>query len=148
MVVQVLSTAVIHVRTNVADLLQVRTVIDSGSGASFVSEGCVQKLGLPRSNGKVVVFRVENKRLDVTTRGLVKLEIINQFNETTVLQASAYVVGKLTSTLPTQHGRVQSSLLDKDVQGSLANPAYQRAGSIDIILGSACFFEARASHGQ
>lgn len=85
MVVQVLSTAVIHVRTNVADLLQVRTVIDSGSGASFVSEGCVQKLGLPRSNGKVVVFRVENKRLDVTTRGLVKLEIINQFNETTVL---------------------------------------------------------------
>ncbi|XP_062714016.1 uncharacterized protein LOC134290827 [Aedes albopictus] len=74
-----------------------------------------------------------------TTRGLVKLVIANRFENAIVLQTSAFVMGRLTSTLPTQHCRVHPSLLDNQLQENLADPAYQTPGPIDIILGSDVF---------
>nr|XP_029710301.1 uncharacterized protein LOC109422104 [Aedes albopictus] len=134
----ILPTAVIRVRGGSGELLQARALIDSGSEASLISEACVQKLGLPRSNGKVVVSGLGQQTAG-TTRGLVKLVIANRFENAIVLQTSAFVMGRLTSTLPTQHCRVHPSLLDNQLQENLADPAYQTPGPIDIILGSDVF---------
>ncbi|XP_065075594.1 uncharacterized protein LOC135699294 [Ochlerotatus camptorhynchus] len=127
----VLPTAVIREQGFDGGLLQVRALIDSDSEASLISEVCVKKLGLSCSNGKVTAAG--------TTRGLVKLVMANRFIDVCVLQTSAYVLGKLTSTLPTQHCRVHSSLLDKQLKENLADPAYYQPGPIDIILGSDVF---------
>ncbi|XP_038117303.1 uncharacterized protein LOC119769345 [Culex quinquefasciatus] len=134
----ILPTAIIRIRGVDGRLIQARALVDSGSEASLISEACVSKLGLPRANGKVAVTGMGQQAAG-TTRGVVKLEIANRFDDTSVLQTMAYVMGKLTSTLPTQLCQVHPSLLDRDVQDFLADPAYQRPGPIDLILGCDVF---------
>ncbi|XP_038106574.1 uncharacterized protein LOC119766211 [Culex quinquefasciatus] len=134
----ILPTAIIRIRGVDGRLIQARALVDSGSEASLISESCVSKLGLPRANGKVAVTGMGQQAAG-TTRGVVKLEIANRFDDTSVLQTMAYVMGKLTSTLPTQLCQVHPSLLDRDVQDFLADPAYQRPGPIDLILGCDVF---------
>ncbi|XP_065075161.1 uncharacterized protein LOC135698941 [Ochlerotatus camptorhynchus] len=134
----VLPSAVIRVQGFDGCLLQVRALIDSGSEASLISEACVKKLGLSHSNEKLTVSGL-GQHAAATTRGLVKLVMANRFTDACVLQTSAYVLGKLTSTLPTQQCRVHSSLLDKKIQDNLADPTYYQPGPIDIILGSDVF---------
>ncbi|XP_065077326.1 uncharacterized protein LOC135700674 [Ochlerotatus camptorhynchus] len=65
----VLPTAVIRVQGFDGGLLQVRALIDSGSEASLISEVCVKKLGLSRSNRKVTVSGLGQQAAG-TTRGL------------------------------------------------------------------------------
>ncbi|XP_062537728.1 uncharacterized protein LOC134206064 [Armigeres subalbatus] len=134
----VLPTAIIRVLGNDGGFLEVRALVDSGSEASLVTEACVRKLALPRSNGKLTVSGL-GMQVAGTTRGLVKLVIANRFENTVVLQTNAFVMGKLTSTLPSQHCRVHPSLMDKQIQNALADPGYHRPGSIDIILGADVF---------
>lgn len=53
----VLPTALINVKAVNGGFLKFRALIDSGSGASLITEACVNKLGIPRTSGKVAVFR-------------------------------------------------------------------------------------------
>lgn len=134
----VLPTAVIRIRKNDGSLLPVRTLIDSGSEASLISETCFNKLGLPRSNDKIEVTGMGDRAAG-TANGLVKLVISNRFSDAAVLQTSAYVVGNLTTALPTQQCEMHPKLLNKQLKGSLADPAYHRPGAIDLILGADAF---------
>lgn len=134
----VLPTAVVRVRENSESLLRFRALIDSGFEATLILKACVNKLGLPRTNGKVVVSGLGQQSAG-TARGLVKLEICNRFNEVRVLRTSAYVMGKLTSTLQTQQCIINASLLGKQILECIADPAYYMPGPIDIILDSDVF---------
>lgn len=118
--------------------LKFRALIDSGSGASLITEACVNKLGIPRTSGKVAVSGLAQQSAG-TTRGLVKLVIANRCSDNVILRTNAFVMGKLTSTLPAQCIVPNSKLLEKEIQESLADPAYNQPGPIDIILGSDVF---------
>ncbi|XP_065088590.1 uncharacterized protein LOC135710068 [Ochlerotatus camptorhynchus] len=134
----VLPTALVNVQTIDGGFLKVRALIDSGSGASLITEACVNKLSIPRTSGKVAVSGLGQQHAG-TTRGVVKLIMANRFNETVILRTSAFVMGKLTSTLPAQRVEVNTKLLEKEIQETLADPAFNQPGPIDIILGSDVF---------
>ncbi|XP_062710860.1 uncharacterized protein LOC134288944 [Aedes albopictus] len=84
----VLPTALINVKAVDGGFLKCRALIDSGSGASLITEACVNKLGIPRTNGKVVAFGLAQQSAG-TTRGIVKLVIANRCNEAVILRTSA-----------------------------------------------------------
>ncbi|XP_062712285.1 uncharacterized protein LOC115269273 [Aedes albopictus] len=134
----VLPTALINVKAVDGGFLRCRALIDSGSGASLITEACVNKLGIPRTNGKVVVSGLAQQSAG-TTRGIVKLVIANRCNEAVILRSSAFVMGKLTSTLPAQLVKPNSKLLQKEIQDALADPAYNQPAPVDIILGADVF---------
>ncbi|XP_055611269.1 uncharacterized protein LOC129757912 [Uranotaenia lowii] len=137
-IVGVLPTAIVRVQGFDGNFHQARALIDSGSQASLISEICVNKLRLPRTNAKVVVSGIGQQPAG-TSRGLVKLSVASRFNNTIVLRTCAVVLGKLTSTLPAQHLKVNPSLLCEQIQQSLADPGFNQPGPIDIILGSDVF---------
>ncbi|XP_062715075.1 uncharacterized protein LOC134291391 [Aedes albopictus] len=136
--VSVLPTAMICVRASDGKFMKVRALIDSGSEASLITEATVNKLRLPRSNAKFVVSGLGQQQAG-TTRGLVELVIANRFREEVILNTKAFVMNKLTSTLPSQHLCLESSILTDEVQQNLADPEFNRPGPIDVVLGSDVF---------
>ncbi|XP_053685681.1 uncharacterized protein LOC128735210 [Sabethes cyaneus] len=136
-IISVLPTAVVNMQTSDGDFLQARVLIDSGSQATLVSEDCVNRLKLPRRNSKLVVSGIGQHEIG-TTRGVVSLRIASRFNETIVVATDAYVLGKLTSTIPSQRFKLSKMKLLENLN-ELADPAFNRPASIDAILGSDVF---------
>ncbi|XP_065072769.1 uncharacterized protein LOC135697110 [Ochlerotatus camptorhynchus] len=99
--IPLLPTAVVKVQKVDGDFMTARVLIDSGSQASLVTESCVRKLQLPRRNGKLVVNGLGQQEVG-TTRGVVTLRLASRFKDTLVLSIEAYVLGKLTTIIPSQ----------------------------------------------
>ncbi|XP_038122496.1 uncharacterized protein LOC119771145 [Culex quinquefasciatus] len=136
-VLPLLPTAVVKVRKVSGGYVRARVLIDSGSQASLVTEECVRKLELPRRNGKLAVSGLGQQEVG-TTRGVVTLQIASRFDEVVVIATDAYILGKLTSTIPSQRFDVANMKLLQNIP-ELADPDYNRPGPIDIILGSDVF---------
>ncbi|XP_055590386.1 uncharacterized protein LOC129742509 [Uranotaenia lowii] len=135
--VSLLPTAVVKVRKSDGTFASARVLIDSGSQASMVTEELVRKLALPRSNGKVSVCGIGQSSAG-TTRGMVALEISSRFNEVVLIKTKAYILGKLTSTLPAQRFYNRNlSFLGK--LNDLADPSFSQPSKIDIVLGTDVF---------
>ncbi|XP_062704253.1 uncharacterized protein LOC109622039 [Aedes albopictus] len=135
--IPVFPTAVVQVRKDDGTFGRVRVLIDSGAQASMVTEDCVRKLGLVRRNGKVVVTGIGQQAAG-TTRGVVTLHLASRFNENVVITTSAYVLGKLTSTLPSQRFNIGNMKLLENVK-EMADPTFNKPGPIDVILGADVF---------
>ncbi|XP_058464504.1 uncharacterized protein LOC131438467 [Malaya genurostris] len=134
--VPILPTAIVRVQGSDGNLQHARALLDSGSEASLISESCANKLGLSRSSGKFLVSGLGQQQAG-TTRGLVRLALANRFSDTILLQTKAFVMGKLTSTLPTQNFKMNANI--EQVRMCLADPNFNQPGHIDIILGSDVF---------
>ncbi|XP_019534182.2 uncharacterized protein LOC109405551 [Aedes albopictus] len=132
--IPVFPTAVVQVRKDDGTFGRVRVLIDSGAQAMMVTEDCVRKLGLVRRNGKVVVTGIGQQAAG-TTRGVVTLHLATRFNENVVITTSAYVLGKLTSTLPSQRFNIGNMKLLENVK-EMADPTFNKPGPIDVILGA------------
>ncbi|XP_055526934.1 uncharacterized protein LOC129719565 [Wyeomyia smithii] len=135
--ISLLPTAVVNMQTSDGSFLQARVLIDSGSQATLVSEDCVKRLKLPRRNGKLLVSGIGQREIG-TTRGMVSLRIASRFNETVVIATDAYVLGKLTSTIPSQRFKLSNMKLLENLN-ELADPGFNKPASIDVILGSDVF---------
>lgn len=111
-----------------------------------MTEECVRKLELPRRNGKLAVSGLGQQEVG-TTRGVVTLQIASRFDEVVVIATDAYILGKLTSTIPSQRFDVANMKLLQNIS-ELADPDYNRPGPIDIILGSDVFLALLPGHGN
>ncbi|XP_062700456.1 uncharacterized protein LOC134284909 [Aedes albopictus] len=112
-----LPTVVANIRGGDRNLHEVRILIDCDSQASLITSTCVKRLGLRRSNAS--------------------LEVTGVSGEETKLTTSAYVLGKLTATLPCQRFDVANMPYLEHLQ--LADPHFNQPGSVDVILGSDVF---------
>ncbi|XP_062710724.1 uncharacterized protein LOC115256684 [Aedes albopictus] len=131
-----LPTVVANIRGGDGKLHEVRILIDCGSQASLITSTCAKRLGLRRSNASLEVTGVSGEVVG-TTAGIVPLVISSRFNEETKLTTSAYVLGKLTATLPCQRFDVANMPYLEHLE--LADPHFNQPGSVDVILGSDVF---------
>ncbi|XP_055522945.1 uncharacterized protein LOC129717125 [Wyeomyia smithii] len=69
---------------------------------------------------------------------MLSLRIASRFNETVVIATDAYVLGKLTSAIPSQPFKLSNMKLQENLN-ELADPGFNRPASIDVILGSDVF---------
>ncbi|XP_058446192.1 uncharacterized protein LOC131427220 [Malaya genurostris] len=113
-----------------------RILIDSGSQVSLITEACVKRLGLRRSNASLEVTGI-NAEVIGKTAGKVSLVISSRFEEATKIITQAYVLGKLTATLPCQRFNVSNMPYLAGLQ--LADPHFNKPSSTDIILGADVF---------
>lgn len=134
--VALLPTALIKVRDNSGTFQIARAMIDSCSGASLISEACVTRLGLSRSNARFAVTGVAGSAAG-TTKGAVRLEISSRFNDEVVLTTEAYVLEVLTSPMPNQS--IDGKRMKFLEAVPLADPTFWKTGKIDVILGVELF---------
>ncbi|XP_068140060.1 uncharacterized protein [Drosophila tropicalis] len=103
----------------------------TGSELSYVSERCIQALGLPRSASSILVTGISSVQAD-TTRGSSTLQIKSKYSNNH-LTVQAHVLGKITSTLERQN--IDASALDVFSDLQLADSEFTTNAPIDVLLG-------------
>ncbi|XP_065354778.1 uncharacterized protein LOC135949214 [Calliphora vicina] len=123
-----------------------RALIDSGAQSTLVSEACVQRLHLNRTNDKTLIYGVGDSNTNYT-RGRVQLEIFAPGTKGTII-VQTYCLSNLTQYLPSH--TVDNNDLQFFNNLHLADPEYFKKNKIDIIIGADvfahCILEGKVTH--
>ncbi|XP_044312531.1 uncharacterized protein LOC123037101 [Drosophila rhopaloa] len=127
----ILPTALVYVQNSKGDHVTCRLLLDTGSELSYVSERCIQALGLTRSASRILVTGISSVKAD-TTRGCSTLYIKSRISEDHLV-VYVHVLGRITSSLERQN--IDASALEafKDLQ--LADTEFNTNSPVDILLG-------------
>ncbi|XP_070855415.1 uncharacterized protein [Drosophila suzukii] len=109
-----------------------RVLLDSGSELSYISERCVQALGLARSPSRILVTGISSIKAE-TTRGCSTLDLQSRISDHT-MKVRVHVLSKITSTLA-RHD-IAAPALKAFAGFELADSDYQSLAPVDILLGS------------
>ncbi|XP_017474551.1 PREDICTED: uncharacterized protein LOC108365103 [Rhagoletis zephyria] len=126
-----LSTALVRVRDFAGQWQTARLLFDSGSHASFVTEACVQRSGLPRKSSSVFVTGIGASQ-GGRCRGET-LPSLSSYRWDECYAINALILKKITSDLPTRSLNVPEW---PHIHGLfLADPHFMKPGRIDILVG-------------
>lgn len=81
------------------EIIQTRALIDQGSEISLIFERLVQLLRLPRIQSSISLVGIGAQKSN-RTKGLTSFTLKSYFNNDFELFVSAYVLPKLTTSLP------------------------------------------------
>ncbi|XP_044574113.1 uncharacterized protein LOC123258307 [Drosophila ananassae] len=127
-----LPTAMVNVRNANGDLVACRLLLDTGSELSYISERCIQTLGLARTPSRILVTGISSIKAD-TTRGCITISIQSRISQDQLV-VQAHVLGKITSSLERQAIDASALRVFNDLQ--LADSQFSTNAPIDILLGS------------
>ncbi|XP_068149479.1 uncharacterized protein [Drosophila tropicalis] len=131
-----LPTALVHVRNSQGALLTCRILLDSASDLSFISERCVQTLGLARSPFRVATSGISDVKAGIT-RGFCSLQMMSRVSSHCI-DIKAHILGEITSPLARENIDASSLSVFKGYQ--MADPDFRTNASIDILLGNDCIW--------
>lgn len=133
----ILPTALIKVSDKYGILHLCRILLDSGSTCSLISEACMNKLKLPRSNARFPVKGISSK--NSITRGYTELKIMPHFSNSFEMKIKAFILESLPSDIP----RTDRELISvwHQLRGKTLADSDKFIGDIDIILGVGSFLK-------
>ncbi|CAG9130227.1 unnamed protein product [Plutella xylostella] len=129
-----LATALVKVESSAGSNV-LRSLLDQGSQASFITEAAVQLLRLKRVPNKCVVSGVgSDKKPSCASNYVVEIKIQSLHDPDCVVNVKAHVLRKLTSFIPDRQVKLQwwSELS----QVKLADPSFATPSKIDLLLGA------------
>ncbi|CAG9105751.1 unnamed protein product [Plutella xylostella] len=129
-----LATALVQVESSAGNKV-LRSLLDPGSQASFITEAAVQRLRLQRVPHKCVVSGVgSDKKPSCASKYVVEIQIQSLHDPACIVKVKAHVLRELTSSIPDQQGKLQwwSELY----QVKLADPTFATPSKIDLLLGA------------
>ena len=128
-----LATAMVPVVTS-RGVYNCRALLDSGSQASFITEACVQQLGLKRHHHDI---HIDGIGKGTTTKANDMVDLIMKPENRNSLEVSAVILQRITKNLPI----LPVSILDwkQTNNRKLADPTFYIPGKIDLLLGADIF---------
>ena len=126
-----LATVQVMIENGYGQISSVRSMIDGGAQASFITESCVERLGLVKRSGTIGLLGLGNKKLQ-NTCGKVDLILRSDFDSKFSLSIQAYVLPQVTSLQPSVPVRNNWQHL-KSL--TLADPSFNVPKEVDMILG-------------
>ncbi|KAF0745786.1 Uncharacterized protein FWK35_00034883, partial [Aphis craccivora] len=137
-----LSTAVVLVTDNNGRAHKCRAVLDSGSQLNFISKGLQNKLKLPSERILLPVCGIGTSRLQTTSRVNVQiLACVSSFN----LNMACHVIPTVVSDLPAYKGPKDGWKISNKLATQLADPKFDQAGPVDLLIGAGIFFDILTS---
>ncbi|XP_044574182.1 uncharacterized protein LOC123258378, partial [Drosophila ananassae] len=127
-----LPTALVYVQNANGIYTSCRLLFDSGSELSYISERCINALGLARSSSRILVSGISAIKAEAT-RGVTQLHLKSRVSDNT-LKITAHVLSKITSSL--QRHNVDPSSLNVFNGFLMADTNFASVAPIDILLGS------------
>jgi len=126
-----LSTAEIRIRDKNGQFIECRASLDSGSQSNFISESCMDKLGLRYDKTQIEIHGI-NQQVSRALK-VVDLEVTSRFGSfTTSLQC--VVLPCITQNLPAV--KISRSELDIPSNIRLADPEYYIPKEVDLLIGA------------
>lgn len=134
----IVPTAVVNCQDGYNKLQPIRAIFDTGSEISFITESCVQQLGLTRENARLAVNGISKSDAG-RTRGKTELRISSRFDANESATIDAYILVSLTSKMP----QLPLNRRDWDFVDDLplADPEFDKPKTVDVIIGSRKFFK-------
>jgi len=132
-----LSTARVRAQDSCGQLHTFRILLDNGSNTNFVTEACIQTLGLPLSRCINPATGLNGTPLVTTTKST-EMTLIPHFESNVSYKATLNVIPKITNQLP------QSAFNLKKYKHlnitPLADPWFHIPQDIDMLLGAEFFY--------
>ncbi|CAK1584061.1 unnamed protein product [Parnassius mnemosyne] len=125
-----LATALVKAETKNGSFMTLRSLLDQGSQASFITESAVQLLGLKKETSKSVIFGVGS---ECNSKHVVHIKLQSIHDPTFNIKVSAHVLTKLTTFLPERQVDIQLYYMPKM---RLADPNFNVPNKIDLLLGA------------
>ncbi|KAJ0181817.1 hypothetical protein K1T71_002539 [Dendrolimus kikuchii] len=129
-----LATALVKAESPTKNMtIVLRSLLDQGSQASFVTESAVQLLGLKRIPETSTISGLGGDRdSTIASKFTVVLNLQSRIDSTFKLSVKAHVLKKLTCFLPSRQVRV----LPQFASLELADPSFGTPNKIDLLLGA------------
>lgn len=129
-----LATAMVTAESKSGNRCALRSLLDQGSQASFITESAVQLLGLKKvPNMSLISGLGSDQGASIASKYMVRIKIQSRLDSNFVVIVNAHVLKKLTTILPkTKLIQLWSSVSDV----KLADPAYHIPSKIDLLLGA------------
>lgn len=128
-----LATALVNVEPDKIPVV-LRSLLDQGSQASFVTESAVQMLGLKKVEETNYISGLGgDPSLTCKSKAAVFLTIQSRLDPNFTISVKAYVLSKLTCFLPRSEVRVLPVRLSSS---ELADPSFGVPNRIDLLLGA------------
>lgn len=128
----VLPTAIVRIKDRFGNFVKIRTLIDSGSQVSFLTETCVQLLGIKRTNARLSITGIASSNAGVT-KGQVKVNVYSLFNSD-VISVNAYILNRITADIPNYNFFESNKTIISDLRRADQN--FNVAGPVDLLLGA------------
>lgn len=128
-----LATARIAIISKDGSTHYLRALIDPGSQASFITEAATQLLGLDKKKAFGRISGIEENKT-ITSKATTTLKFHSVRSLTPMFYTEAYVLGRLTSLLPSQEYDINCWTTSEKLE--LADPDFYKPGFIDILLGA------------
>ncbi|KAI8431431.1 hypothetical protein MSG28_015950 [Choristoneura fumiferana] len=126
------ATAVVLVTDRTGKRVPVRVLLDCASACNFISEQCVNRLGLKASKAKHIVSGIGQALAEPS--GTLSCTISSNTDEhNSTFSFEAYVLPTICSDMPTGHIKPSSWLTNRDL--AFADPCWNEPGPIDMLLG-------------
>lgn len=129
----VLGTALVHARNQAGSWQTLRALIDSASQISAVTSACAKRLGLKCARWTAPVSGLGGVPI-VDVQGRAEVAVQPRFAVEPVLAVHAWVLPSITADLP--RNNLPVGIKDRYSNLALADPAFNVAAPIDILLGS------------
>lgn len=126
-----LSTALLSVKSQSGEVIQLKAIIDGGSQSSLASRGCVERLKLPLRKTSHCLLGINGVNAE-TSLFMTDLTFSPHFGSES-FHVEALVVNKVTPPLP--NFRVQSRKWPHIENLQLADPQFHTSSPIDILIG-------------
>jgi hypothetical protein len=131
-----LATALVKVTDGYGTVQLCRALLDGGSTATFLSESCLHRLGLQRQHTNAEVVGISSASVG-RAKGVVALKITSNISSQSY-KLNALVLPKITSFLPAETCNKANWPHLNGLE--LADPDFNKPGSIDLLLGSDIFW--------
>lgn len=134
-----LATALISAESKSGAAIVLRSLIDQGSQASFVTESAVQLLGLKKipTRGSISGIGGDQGRSMISLNSMVLVKVKSRIDPSFVVTVKAYVLKKLTTLLPER--KVMPNVLTTISSLDSADPLFDTPNKIDLLLGAEVF---------
>jgi hypothetical protein len=131
--VTLLGTIQMKVQGSSGDFKNVRALADPGLQLSFISESCVQRLGLIRQKYCHPIMGLLQTPIN-NTKGVVQCIFKPKYVGQSVVSANAIILNKLTSHLPTCP--IDSEVKQSFQHLNLADDNFHKPSPIEFLLGA------------
>lgn len=129
-----LPTALINVPSPSGPPLTLRSLLDQGSQASFITESAVKSLGLQKVSNKIIVSGVGDQHDTNISKAIVNFNFQSIHDSSCSISVKAHVLNKLSPVSPPK--KVKNQVYPHLSNIKLADPYYHSSNNIDLILGA------------
>lgn len=128
-----LMTAVVYARDKFNSLQPVRIFIDGGAQTEFISENCVQRLGLKRHYTDIQVNGFCGTKVG-KARGVVQVKLQSRYSSENQLGCNMLIMPSLGGDMPSFKCKEKGWEHLRELE--LADPCWHKPGPVDMVLGS------------